>query len=98
MIPMTISKSMVLKKEHANKILNVENSLSLIIPDNEFSSGDALIIFNNSDESISIESNVLNSYASGYSGKIKLKFFPARCLINAIFIDQNTIVFTKGDS
>lgn len=89
---------MILKKEHANKILNIENSLSLVIPDKEFSSGDALIIFNNSDESISIESNVPKTYASGYSGKIKIRFFPPRCLINAIFIDQNTVVFTKGES
>lgn len=89
---------MILKKEHANKVLNVENSLSLIIPDNEFSSGDALIIFNNSNSNILIQSNVLKTYASGQIEEIKTKLFPPRCLINAIFIDKNTVVFTKGDS
>lgn len=89
---------MILKKEHANKVLNVENSLALTIPDKEFSTGDVLIIFNNSENNISIHSNVLKTYASGYSEEIKVKLFPSRCLINAIFIDENTVVLTKGES
>lgn len=87
---------MKLQKEHANKIVNIEHSSVVVIPAGEFSQGEALILFNNRDEFGTIQCEVPNSYRSGYSQKASMIEFPPRCMMNAVFIDSETVVFMRG--
>ena len=87
---------MKLAKEHANKLINVENSPVVVIPAGEFSQGDALILFNNSDDFRSIQCDVAKSYRSGMSKSFRFIEFPPRSMVNAVFIDADTVVFTRG--
>ena len=87
---------MKLAKEHANKIVNIESSPVVIIPAGEFSQGDMLILFNNRDESGTIQCDVENSYRSGYTKKYRFIEFPPRSVVNALFITEDTIVFMRG--
>lgn len=87
---------MKLAKEHANKIVNIENSPVVIIPAGEFSQGDMLILFNNRDDFGSIQCDVPNSYRSGYTKKYRFIEFPPRSVVNALFITEDTIVFMRG--
>lgn len=89
---------MRLKKEHANKIINIEHSSLIVVPIDEFSQGDALILFNNKDEPASIQCDLPNTYLSGRIEKYNNIDFPARCMMNAVFIDSQTVVFMKGVS
>jgi hypothetical protein len=87
---------MILQKEHANKVVSIENSSVVTIPAEEFSQGDVLILFNNKDEAGTIQCEVPNSYRSGYPRKATMIEFPPRCMLNAVFIDSKTVVFTRG--
>ena len=87
---------MILKKEHVNKILNLENCPVVQIEHDEFSEGDVLIMFNNSTEYGTIQCEVPNSYQSGYSLKRTHLEFPPRSLVNAVFINKDTVVFSRG--
>jgi hypothetical protein len=87
---------MRLQKEHANKIVNIEHSSVVVIPAGEFSQGDMLIVFNNRDDFGTIQSEVPNSYRSGYAHKTTMIEFPPRCIVNAVFIDADTVVFMRG--
>jgi hypothetical protein len=87
---------MKLTKDHANKIVNIEHSPVVLIPAGEFSQGDALILFNNRDEFGTIQCEVPNSYRSGYTIKSAMIEFPPRCMMNAVFIDTDTVVFMRG--
>lgn len=87
---------MNLTKEHANKIINIEHSSVVVIPAGEFSQGDMLILFNNRDENGCIQCGVKNSYKSGYKNTYQFIEFPPRSIVNAVFIDANTVVFMRG--
>lgn len=89
---------MILTKEHANKIINIEHSSVVVIPAGEFSKGDALIIFNNRDEFGVIQCDVPNSYRSCSPCKVATIEFPPRCMMNAVFIDAETVVFMRGQA
>jgi len=87
---------MRLAKEHANKLINVENSPLVLNPTGEFSQGDALILFNNSDDFRSIQSDVAKTYRSGIARTFNFIEFAPRSMVNAVFIDADTVVFTRG--
>ena len=86
----------VLTKDHANKLIRIEESSVVEIPAEEFSMGDALILFNNSDKSISLESKVANSYQSCRMGRRQFFEWPPRGLINVLFIGSDELVVTVG--
>ena len=88
--------SYTLSKTDANKIVKVDQGGVVTLPSNVFSKGDALIIFNNTDEFISIHSLVENSYRSSRAKKRVFIEFPPRALANAIFIDDNIVVISVG--
>ena len=88
--------SYTLSKTDANKIVKVDQGGVVTLPSNVFSQGDALIIFNNTDEFISIHSLVENSYRSSRAKKRAFIEFPPRSLANAIFIDDNIVVISVG--
>ena len=88
--------SYTLSKTDANKIVKVDQGGVVTLPSNVFSKGDALIIFNNTDEFISIQSLVENSYRSSRAKKRAFIEFPPRSLANAIFIDDDIVVISVG--
>ena len=87
---------MKLSKEHANKVVNIKDSPVVEIPAGEFSQGDMLILFNNRDEQGAIQCHVPNSYKSGYIKPTRFLEFPPHCIVNAVFIDADTVVFMRG--
>ena len=87
---------MVLKKEHVNKLVNIQEHPLVHIEDGEFSEGDVLILFNNSAEYATIQCKVPKTYRSGFSIKCEFIEFPPRCLMNAVFVDNQTVVFARG--
>jgi len=87
---------MRLQREHANKVVNIENSSVVVVPAEEFLEGDVLILFNNRDEAGTIQCEVPNSYRSGYPKKATMIEFPPKCMVNAVFIDPKTVVFMRG--
>jgi hypothetical protein len=87
---------MILEKQHANKLINIENLSQVNLPANEFSSGDTLILFNNNTSYSIIMSSVAKTYRSGFANTVTTVEFPPMCLVNAIFIDSDTVVFTRG--
>lgn len=87
---------MRLQKEHANRIVNIEHSSVVVIPAGEFSQGDMLILFNNRDDFGTIQCDVPNSYRSCYTKKHVMIELPPRCMMNAVFIDAETVVFMRG--
>jgi hypothetical protein len=89
---------MILQKKYANKLINIENVPQVTLPANEFSTGDTLILFNNNKSSSVIMSSVSKTYRSGFSSPVTTIEFPPMCLVNAIFIDQDTVVFTRGSA
>lgn len=87
---------MVLKKEHVNKVINIVDCSMIFIEENEFTEGDVLILFNNSEKYATIQCDVTNTYRSGFSKKMKFIEFSPRCLMNAVFINNDTVVFAGG--
>ena len=87
---------MRLTKDNANKITKIDYSPVVVIPAGEFSQGDALILFNNSDNFICIKSEVENTYRSASPKTRKMFEFPPRALVNAVFIDSDILVITVG--
>jgi hypothetical protein len=87
---------MILEKQHANKLINIENSLEVCIPSDEFGAGDALILFNNSNNCSVLRSLVAKTYRSGHANTITTVELPPMCLVNAVFIDSDTVVITRG--
>ena len=87
---------MILQKQHANKLINIESVSQVTLPANEFGAGDTLILFNNNTSNSSILSLVANTYRSGFPNPVNTVEFPPMCLVNAIFIDSDTVVFTRG--
>ena len=87
---------MILKKEHVNKLLNIQDHSLIHIEENEFSEGDVLILFNNSDKYATVQCRVPYTYRSGFVNKCEFIEFPPRCLLNAVFVDNQTVVFARS--
>lgn len=87
---------MILEKQHANKLINIQSSPEVEIASGEFTAGDVLILFNNSEFTLKIKSHIKNTYRSGTHSIVKEMHFLPRCLINAAFIDSETVVFSGG--
>lgn len=87
---------MKLKKEHVNKVINIVDQTIVHVEENEFSEGDVLILFNNSAEYATIQCDVPNTYRSGFAKKWNFIEFPPRCLLNAVFVNKDTVVFARG--
>jgi len=86
----------VLKPEDANKVLKVENSAGVVVPEG-FPVGTVFILFNNSDEFITIESKALTTYVSARKKPKTHIEFPPRGLANIVIVDQETAV-VSGDA
>ena len=81
-----------LTKEQANKITRIDNGDVVTIPSEVFAKGDMLILFNNSDETIKLESKIKVTYRSGSKEPRTVLNWPPRAIINLIFVDDDLLV------
>jgi hypothetical protein len=86
----------VLTKDHANKLIRIEESSVVAIPAGEFSMGDALILYNSSDKFICLESRVAKSYQSCRVGNRQFFEWPPRGLVNVLFVNDDELIVTVG--
>lgn len=85
---------MKLDKALANKVVTVDSSRVVEVPAGVFSTGDTIVLFNNTDAFVCIDSQVENSYRSGTkTHRTKLEF-PPKGLGNILFINEQTVVFS----
>jgi hypothetical protein len=88
---------MDLTKDNANKITCVNNSRVVKVSANVFAQGDMLMLFNNSDEIITLESSVDKTFRSGSITPILKLDWPPRAIVNVVFIQDNLAVVTVED-
>ena len=85
---------MDLTKDNANKITCVNQSKLVSIPEGVFSQGDMLMLFNNSDDFICLESKVQKTYRSGQKAPKTMIEWPPRSLVNVVFVTADLAVVT----
>lgn len=83
---------MDLTKDNANKITCINESKVVSIPAAIFSQGDMLMMFNNSDEFITLESQHIKTYISGRRQTQTMIEWPPRALVNVVFIQDDLAV------
>ena len=85
---------MDLTKDNANKITCVNQSKVVTVPEGVFSQGDMLMLFNNSDDFITLESKVQKTYRSGQKTPKTMIEWPPRTLVNVVFVSADLAVVT----
>lgn len=83
---------MDLTKNNANKITCVNESKLVNIPASEFKQGDMLMMFNNSDDFITLESQHIKTYVSGSKQPRTVIEWPPRTLVNVVFLQDDLVV------
>ena len=83
---------MDLTKNNANKITCINESKVVSIPSGEFKQGDMLMMFNNSDDFITLESQHIKTYISGRREPRTGIEWPPRTLVNVVFIKDDLVV------
>ena len=83
---------MDLNRNNANKITCINQSKVVSILANEFSQGDMLMLFNNSDDFITLESHHIPTYLSGRKHPKTMIEWPPRTLVNVVFIKDDLVV------
>lgn len=87
---------MNLTKDNANRITRVDNGSVVVIPSGVFTQGDMLIMFNNSDAFITLESKIEKTYQSGTKWVKTIIEWPPRSVVNVIFVDDDLVVASVG--
>lgn len=87
---------MNLTKDNANRITRIDNGSLVEIPTGVFSKGDMLILFNNSDAFITLESKIEKTYQSGTKWIKTMIEWPPRAIVNVIFVDDDLVVASVG--
>jgi len=85
-----------LTKDQANKITRIDNGDVVTIPAGVFAKGDMLILFNNSDGFITLESKIEKTYQSATKWTRKMIEWPPRAIVNVIFVDDDLVVASVG--
>lgn len=86
----------VLEKSHANKVVKIDGSKVVEVPNGTFAKGDVVVMFNNTDEFVCIETKVPKSYVSARQQARTMVEFPPRALGNILFVEDDIAVFS-GD-
>ena len=84
-----------LTEQDANKVVNLKDVSVLAVPE-KAPSGTVFIVFNNSDKFASIQRKTGTTYISSSNIKKTHIEFPPRCLANVLFIDEDTVVVSRG--
>ena len=85
-----------LTKENANKITRIDNGSLVEIPKGVFVKGDMLILFNNSDAVITLDSKIEKTYSSGSKWTNAVIQWPPRGIVNVIFVNDDLVVTSVG--
>lgn len=83
-----------LSREHLGKVLKIDTPCSLDLLAGVFNPGDVVIIFNNTDITLDLYSNISNSYVSGVNERKMFFSFPPKSLANFVLVDKNIVVFS----
>lgn len=86
----------VLAVQDAGKVLNLRETSVVVVPGGVFPTGTVFILFNNSNEFMTIECTTLNAYLSARNKLRTMVEFPPKGLANVLFIDEQTVVLS-GD-
>ena len=78
--------------KNANKITCINENKVVRIPKGEFNQGDMLMLFNNSDDFITLESQHIPTYLSGRKHPKTMIEWPPRTLVNVVFIKDDLAV------
>ena len=82
--------------DNVNTILCVEEGTIIVVPSGVFKKGHAVILFNNSDKTTTIQSEVDKTYVSAFiKPRTMIEFYP-RGMANLVFVDDDIAVFS-GD-
>jgi hypothetical protein len=84
--------SITLTKDHANRVTCINNGSVVYLPANVFAQGEMLMLFNNSDNFITLQSHVEKTYQSGRKLPKPVFEWPPRTLVNVIFIANDLAV------
>ena len=87
----------VLSKGEVGTILRIDATGVITIPSGVFSKGDVIIMFNNTDKSSTIHSLIDYTYRGAFRKPRLFIEFPARGIVNILFVDD-TIVVISGDA
>jgi hypothetical protein len=84
-----------LSDKDANKVVNLKDVKVVVVPE-ESVSGTVFMVFNNSDEFATIQRNKNTTYLSSNKMKKTHIEFPPHCLANILFLDEKTVVVSRG--
>ena len=84
-----------LSEQDANKVVNLKDIVVVKVPD-VMPAGTVFILFNNSDKFITIERQAHTTYLSSSVAKRTHIEFPPRCLVNVLFVDDETAVVSRS--
>lgn len=85
---------MKLDKSHVGKVVRIENTVVVEVPDGVFAPGDIVIMFNNTDKFMTIQSRVPTTYVSARAKPRTVIEFPPKALTNMLMLDDKTAVFS----
>lgn len=85
---------MNLTREFLGRVARFDEQVEVCIPADEFKMGDVLILFNNTDEFMTLRSEIKQSYRSASRSKRSLFEWPPRSLLNVLFVADDIVVVT----
>jgi hypothetical protein len=86
---------MILNREHLGKIIRLDTTKVVEVPDGVFKEGDILVLFNNTTSGATVQSRVKNSYHSSRGARSMIEL-PTKSLLNVVFVADDTVVYTVG--
>lgn len=86
---------MILGKDHAQTIVRVKDAKVVTVPKDTFTAGQTVILFNETNDIITLESKVETTYISGHSNPRTMIEFPPKMLVTLLFLDDQTAVVTR---
>ena len=87
---------MILNREHLGKIVRLDVTTVLTLPDNVFKQGEIIVLFNNTDSFTTLESKVANNYRSAMPKNNNFFEIAPRALINIVFVADDIAILTVG--
>lgn len=83
-----------LSKNEVGKIVRVDGGSVVAIPKGIFSLGDVIVVFNNSDQFLTLQSFVDKTYVSGKASPRTVVEFPPRAVASIMFVDDAIAVIS----
>lgn len=87
---------MNLNRDHLSKIVRVDSTMEIAIPDGVFKQGDILVLFNNTPDFLTLRSDVKTTYRSAHVKAMTHFEWPPRSLMNVLFVADDIAVLTVG--